>query len=63
MAVRQCLGRRIPDIDTLTQEVAAWEQARNASLRPVNGRFTTPRCPHQAQAPLSVNSERVMHLH
>ncbi|MFZ1830524.1 MAG: IS630 family transposase [Candidatus Competibacteraceae bacterium] len=23
---RQCLNRRIPDLDTLTQEVAAWEQ-------------------------------------
>ena len=39
---RQCLDRRIPNIDTLTQEVAAWEQARNASPRPVNWRFTTP---------------------
>lgn len=39
---RQCLDRRIPHIDTLTQEVAAWEQARNASPRPVNWRFTTP---------------------
>ena len=38
---RQCLDRRIPDIDTLTQEVAAWEQTRNASPRPVNWRFTT----------------------
>ena len=39
---RQCLDRRIPDADTLTQEVAAWEQARNANPRPVNWRFTTP---------------------
>jgi hypothetical protein len=39
---RQCLDRRIPDIDTLTHEVAAWEQARNANPRPVNWRFTTP---------------------
>ena len=39
---RQCLDRRIPDADTLTQEVAAWEQARNASPRPVIWRFTTP---------------------
>ncbi len=28
--------------DTLTREVAAWEQARNADPRPVNWRFTTP---------------------
>jgi hypothetical protein len=39
---RQCLDRRIPDLDTLTQEVAAWEQARNADPRPVHWRFTTP---------------------
>jgi hypothetical protein len=39
---RQCLNRRIPDLDTLTGEVAAWEQARNADPRPVNWRFTTP---------------------
>ncbi len=39
---RQCLDRRIPDADTLTHEVAAWELARNAGLRPVNWRFTTP---------------------
>jgi hypothetical protein len=39
---RQCLDRRIPDADTLTHEVAAWEQARNAKPKPVNWRFTTP---------------------
>ena len=39
---RQCLDRRLPDVDTLTQEVAAWEQARNSDARPVNWRFTTP---------------------
>ena len=39
---RQCLDRRLPDVDTLTQEVAAWEPARNSDARPVNWRFTTP---------------------
>ena len=39
---RQCLDRRIPDAATLTQAVAAWEQARNAITRPVDWRFTTP---------------------
>src|ERR687884_1208987 len=29
MLSRQCLGRRIPDRDTLETEVAAWEAARN----------------------------------
>lgn len=39
---RQCLDRRIPDADTLTQEVMAWEQARTSDARSVNWRFTTP---------------------
>jgi hypothetical protein len=39
---RQCLDRRLPDADTLTREVAAWEQARNANPHPVDWRFTTP---------------------
>ena len=39
---QQCLNRRIPDTATLTREVAAWQQARNADPRPVNWRFTTP---------------------
>ncbi len=38
---QQCLNRRIPDTATLTREVAAWQQARNADPRPVNWRFTT----------------------
>ena len=29
--VRQCLDRRIPDLETLKREVAAWAQRRNAS--------------------------------
>ena len=39
---RQCLDRRIPDADSLPREVALWEQARNPSVHPVNGRFATP---------------------
>jgi hypothetical protein len=39
---RQCLDRRMPDLETLTREVAAWERARNADPRLVNWRFTTP---------------------
>ena len=39
---RQCLDRRIPDADPLTQEIAAWEQVRNATAQPVNWHFTTP---------------------
>ena len=36
----QCLDRRIPDRETLTREVKAWEAKRNASPAPVNWRFT-----------------------
>ncbi len=37
----QCTGRRIPDQATLTEEVAAWEEARNAAGTGVNWRVTT----------------------
>lgn len=38
---RQCLNRRIPDRPTLEQEVAAWEQSRNAAAATVDWQFTT----------------------
>jgi hypothetical protein len=38
---RQCLDRRIPDQETLTAEIAAWEQARNAAPVTIDWRFTT----------------------
>ena len=38
---RQCLDRRIPDQETLTTEVAAWEAERNESGATVDWRFTT----------------------
>jgi hypothetical protein len=38
---RQCLNRRIPDQETLTREVAAWEHKRNQGAVRVNWRFTT----------------------
>lgn len=37
---RQCVGRRIADQQVLAQEVAAWEQARNAAARTVRWQFT-----------------------
>lgn len=36
---RQCLDRRIPDRETMTREVAAWQEHRNASAKPVDWRF------------------------
>lgn len=41
VVARQCLDRRIPDLDTLRREVAAWEQRRNAAVVKVDWQFTT----------------------
>jgi hypothetical protein len=38
----QCLDRRIPDKQTLIDEIAAWEQDRNANHTKANWQFTTP---------------------
>jgi DDE superfamily endonuclease len=37
---RQCLDRRIPDRETLRQEIATWEAERNAARTTVQWRFT-----------------------
>ena len=37
----QCLDRRIPDKQTLVDEVAAWEQRRNTRHAKANWQFTT----------------------
>ena len=38
---RQCLDRRIPDIETLRKETKAWEVKRNALQKGVDWQFTT----------------------
>jgi DDE superfamily endonuclease len=38
---RQCLDRRIPDLETLRAEVATWEQDRNRQRVRVDWQFTT----------------------
>ena len=38
---RQCLDRRIPDLEALRREVSAWEQDRNAAVVGVDWQFTT----------------------
>jgi DDE superfamily endonuclease len=38
---RQCLDRRIPDLQTLKREVAAWQQRRNAAGGRIDWQFTT----------------------
>jgi len=37
----QCLDRRIPDLETLRAEVAAWEEGRNRTATTIDWRFTT----------------------
>ena len=38
--VRQCLDRRIPDCDSLRNEVKAWQNCRNREAVAVDWRFT-----------------------
>ena len=38
---KQCLDRRIPDLDALTAEVHAWEAERNRTATIIDWRFTT----------------------
>ena len=38
---RQCLDRRLPTLDVVTREVAAWEHRRNHAEAGVSWRFTT----------------------
>ena len=38
---RRCLDRRVPDLEALRREVAAWERDRNAAVAKVDWQFTT----------------------
>lgn len=38
---RQCLDRRLPDIETIYQEVQAWQDQRNSQVVKVQWQFTT----------------------
>jgi len=38
---RQCMGRRIPDQETLKKEISAWQEKRNVMALPMEWRFTT----------------------
>lgn len=38
---KQCLGRRIPDITSLSRELLAWNIQRNAATKSVDWQFTT----------------------
>ena len=39
---QQCLDRRLPSLQAVRQEVAAWEAPRNAAKAAIEWRFTTP---------------------
>lgn len=39
---RQCLDRRLPDLDTLRQETQAWATRRNTAQKGVDWQFTAP---------------------
>lgn len=41
VVARQCLDRRIPDLETLQCEVAAWVKTRNKAVVKVDWQFTT----------------------
>jgi hypothetical protein len=41
VVARQCLDRRIPDLEALRREVAAWQRGRNAAQVKVDWQFTT----------------------
>lgn len=38
---RQCLNARLPDIDTVKQKTAAWQERRNQTQSTIDWRFTT----------------------
>lgn len=46
---RQCLDRRLPDMEGVRREVEAWAEARNEVQATVNWRFTTADARHKLQ--------------
>ena len=52
---RQCLSRRIPDRETMSREVGAWQLYRNASARSVDWRFRTKEARIRLKTPVSLN--------
>ena len=55
----QCLDRRIPDKQTLIEEVAAWEHDRNANKTKANWHFTTPNARIKLKHPLPLNLNKL----
>jgi hypothetical protein len=38
---KQCLNRRIPNLEKLNGEISAWEKSRNSDQKTVDWQFTT----------------------
>ena len=53
--VRQCLGRRLPDIETLEREAKAWCKERNRVGGECGLALQEGGCTHQASQPLSIS--------
>ena len=47
--VKQCLDRRIPDVDTLQREVLAWADQRNLDRKTVNWTFSQAKARNKLQ--------------
>ena len=57
----QCLDRRLPDRETLEQEVTAWVADRNAAIKTIDWRFTTDDARIKLDTPLPCVSRLTSH--
>jgi hypothetical protein len=46
---KQCLDRRIPDLETIRREVLAWADARNHARKTVNWKFSQDKARQKLQ--------------
>jgi hypothetical protein len=58
---RQCLDRRLGDLDTLNAELKVWQNATNNDQRQVEWHFTTPRRSNPTPPPLSSRLEATVY--
>ena len=58
---RQCLGRRIDDLDLLNTELAAWQAATNDDQRQVDWAVHRNRRPHQTPSPIPTTLEATLY--
>ena len=60
MLSRQCLGRRVPDRDTLATAVAAWAAARNEQRANISWQFTVEDARARSGCSTSAASSRIV---